>query len=88
MSNKIVKNWQELALIPDSETHYIKVNLDSASGWILRKENLSQEDKLRSIANGLKPQAYLSTHTFYDSHINMSNNTLKKYGFKVTLKNK
>lgn len=67
-----VDNWEELAAVGASETHYLKI--EDGCGWIIRKDNGEIEE-------------YLSTHTFYGSQYARSSRLLQKHGFNVDLAN-
>lgn len=69
---KLVKNWKELAEVPDSQTHTLKI--EDGSGWIYKKEPHEMEE-------------YLSTHTFYGSTYERSTELLQSYGFNIELDN-
>lgn len=72
---QFVKDWAELAAIPDSETHHLDISLENGNGWIKRKDG---KDTI---------PAYLSTHTFYGSTHARATKVLRKHGFMVTLAN-
>lgn len=65
-----VTNWEELAQVPDSETHTIEV--EKYSGWIINK---TTGDKER----------YLSTHTFYGNERESRTKVLRSFGFDVEI---
>ncbi len=69
---ELIKNWEELAKIPDSKTHTLVI--EDGAGWIVSKENDKYEE-------------YLSTHTFYGRCYDYSSKLLQKYGFNVQLAN-
>jgi hypothetical protein len=70
----LIHNWEELAALPDSETHSIKVE-HNCCGWMISKE-----------PKGLDNLNYLSTHTFYESTYENSTKRLQECGFNVQLK--
>lgn len=67
-----IDNWEELADVEPSETHYLKI--EDGCGWIINKETGECDE-------------YLSTHTFYGSQFQFSSMLLQKYGFSVDLAN-
>lgn len=70
-----VKNWEDLAQIPESETHRLEIEVENGCGWIHRKNG---DDFIVK---------YLSTHTFYGSNYRQSTWLLKSCGFNVELDN-
>lgn len=50
-SRVFVKDWNELAKIPPSETHYLIISPEKGNGWVKKK-------------GSTKPGTYLTTHTF------------------------
>lgn len=72
---KLIKNWEELSQVPDSDTHRITTETYGGVkcfGWIREKhEN--------------KPVGYLSTHTFYKKSVLIGSDILKRYGFDIEL---
>lgn len=76
---KLIKNWEELALVPESPTHYIEIDTDRCNGWIIKKDR-PKEDK-DSFGH------YLSTHTFYGKEYKRSTVLLQKCGFNVLIDN-
>lgn len=71
----LIRNWKDLAKVPDSKTHRLVIDVRNCNGWIKKKDN---------------PEAlghYLSTHTFYGSTHKRSTWILRKCGFNVTLTN-
>lgn len=66
-----ISSWEELAKVPDSETHYIEI--DDGIGWIYSKTN---DDDFH----------YLNTHTFYNntSRLNVTKE-LQARGFNIEL---
>ena len=72
---RFVRGWADLAEVPESETHYLEINVKRCNGWIREKGN---EDALCH---------YLSTHTFYGLNHKGSTAILRKCGFNVTVAN-
>lgn len=73
---RLVRNWADLAQIPESETHRLEIDVEFCNGWIFKK---GSED----IFDG----HYLSTHTFYGSKHKYSTELLRQCGFNVTVDN-
>ena len=71
---KLISSWEELAEVPDSDTHVLKIG--DCNGWILRKGK--PEDDFGH---------YLSTHTFYGSEYRRSTALLQSCGFDVEIDN-
>lgn len=74
---KLIKNWDELAQVEDSETHKLEIdeiNGRLCSGWIVNKKTGDQE-------------IYLSTHTFYGLNFENSTKVLQEHGFNVEIDN-
>jgi cystathionine beta-lyase/cystathionine gamma-synthase len=69
---KLINNWDELALVPETATH--RLEIEDGCGWIISKAKSEYDD-------------YLSTHTFYGSTYQSSTKLLQKYGFDVQLAN-
>lgn len=69
-----VKDWHDLATVPDSETHRLEIDLEGCYGWVHEK-------------GGDSFKHYLSTHTFYGSQHRASTMLLRRCGFRVTLDN-
>ena len=72
---KLIRNWEELAQVPDSETHRLDIDVNNGCGWCYAK------DKSETFG------CYLSTHTFYGSTHERSTQNLRKRGFNVTIDN-
>ena len=53
----MIKTWEELSKVPESETHYLDIDVNSCNGWVITKNPRSDKFSDR--------QKYLSTHTFY-----------------------
>ncbi len=73
----LVRNWSELAKIPDSETH--RLEIDEYNGWVITKEPVSDKFSDR--------KKYLSTHTFYGGKHEYSTKLLQSCGFDVEIDN-
>lgn len=71
----LIKDWEELALVPESKTHRLEIEVENGCGWIHRKDGKEFMGK------------YLSTHTFYGSNYAKSTRLLQKRGFNVELAN-
>ena len=72
---KLIRNWEELAALPPSETHEILVDTGH-SGWL---KSLGTKNKNRP--------TYLSTHTFYGRQHKVSTAILQRAGFNVEIAN-
>jgi hypothetical protein len=70
-----IRGWEDLAKVPESETHRLKIDVEGCNGWIERKDGAHWFG------------GYLSTHTFYGSSFLRSTNMLRRCGFPVTLAN-
>lgn len=70
-----IRTWADLAQVPESKTHRLKIDVQCCNGWIEEKGN---EEALGH---------YLSTHTFYGSKHEYSTALLRKCGFNVTIAN-
>jgi hypothetical protein len=70
-----IENWDELAELPESDTHRLEISTENCNGWIIDKRNPN--------AHG----HYLSTHTFYGENHECSTELLRQCGFNVTLAN-
>jgi hypothetical protein len=75
---KLISTWDELAKIPESETHRIEIG--DCNGWVIAKEPKS--DKFSDRMTG-----YLSTHTFYGEQHHHSTRLLQSCGFDVEIDN-
>ncbi len=73
----LIKDWAELAKVPDSKTHYLEIDVEGCNGWIYEKKPRFER----------KLPHYLSTHTFYGSNYQRSTYILRKHGFNVTIDN-
>lgn len=69
----VIKNWEELAQVPCSDTHRLDIVPEDGCGWIKDETGNSIE--------------YLSTHTFYSNNYEYSTRLLQTYGFNVILEN-
>ena len=74
---KLIRTWKELAQVPDSETHILKI--EDHSGWIVTKNPKSDKFSDR--------YKYLSTHTFYGLTNEQSTRLLQSCGFDVEIDN-
>lgn len=72
---RLVRHWEDLAALPESETHRLEIDVEGCNGWI--------KDKRDPNAHWL----YLSTHTFYGSCHEQSTKMLRKCGWDVTCEN-
>jgi hypothetical protein len=70
---KLIKNWEDLAKVPCSDTHRLDIMPDDGNGWIRDETG--------------DPIEYLSTHTFYSNNHEYSTRLLQTYGFNVILDN-
>jgi hypothetical protein len=73
--NVFIRDWNDLALVPESDTHVLEIDLELGNGWIKKK------------GGDEKMPRYLSTHTFYGSRYKGSTALLRRCGFNVTLAN-
>ena len=76
---KLIKNWEELAQVPPSDTHYLDISTHGGNGMIVTKKPKSNKhsDKYE----------YLSTHTFYGKHFQYSTELLQTCGFDDEIDN-
>lgn len=72
----LVKDWADLAALPDSPTHHLEIDLEDGCGWI---HELAPSKPARPV--------YLSTHTFYGGNYRESTLRLRRCGFNVTCAN-
>lgn len=70
-----IKDWADLAKVPESGTHRLEIDVEDCNGWIVRKDGKHWYG------------GYLSTHTFYGSSYLRSTQRLRDCGFPVTLAN-
>jgi hypothetical protein len=73
-ATKRISTWQELSECT-SETHCLKVDLESGNGWVTPKERTDDDYH----------DYYLSTHTFYGGQHKDSTRQLQKRGFNVEI---
>ncbi|AUR89175.1 hypothetical protein NVP1121O_147 [Vibrio phage 1.121.O._10N.286.46.C4] len=73
----LISTWEELAELPESETHYLEIG--ACSGWIVAKNPISNKHSDR--------KKYLSTPTFYEGIHEYSTKLLQSCGFNVVLAN-
>jgi hypothetical protein len=76
LPQRLVRHWDDLAQIPESETHRLEIDVERCNGWICPKGAPSND-----------MGHYLSTHTFYGSTFQRSTLLLRKCGFAVILAN-
>ena len=76
---QLINNWKELASVPDSDTHSLRITPEDGNGWIVE---VGAED-----VDSASYSEYLSTHTFYESSHNYSTKLLQKHGFNIQLAN-
>ena len=74
---QLIKNWEELAQVPESETHRLEVG--DYNGWVITKNPKSESFMDR--------EQYLSTHTFYGSEHESSTRRLQACGFDIEIDN-
>ncbi len=72
---RIVWHWQDLAELPESETHRLKIDVANSNGWIVEKRTTKGYD------------IYLSTHTFSGEKHEYSTRILRECGWNVTCAN-
>ena len=72
----LIKNWEQLAKVPESKTHRLEIDVENCNGWIIEKD-----------IHGKIGYYYLSTHTFYGSSFKSSTKALKDRGFNVIILN-
>lgn len=73
----LIKDWAELAQVPESSTHRLEIDVEGCNGWIIEKKPRFER----------KLPIYLSTHTFYGGNHKQSTRTLRQCGFNVTIDN-
>ena len=71
----LIRNWTELAQVPESDTHRLEIDIKNGCGWIKRKDG-------KRWFGG-----YLSTHTFYGPSHHRSTLRLRECGFNITIDN-
>ena len=72
---QLIKDWDELALVPANDKFYIELDKDRCCGWIRSKDENSDF------------RHYLSTHTFYGLTYKQSTVILQECGFDVQIAN-
>ena len=75
---KLIKTWEELAKVPDSENYTLDITPEDGNGWIVAKDGSGRFGGMVE---------YLSTHTFYGSQYAYSTELLQQYGFDVVIAN-
>jgi len=82
----LIKNWEELKVIPnESKSHILEVG--DYNGW-LRAKNPRPYSKRKSYARQIPYQDhYLSTHTFYGLKYISSTELMQQCGFNVIIDN-
>jgi hypothetical protein len=73
--HRYVRDWQDLADLPESATHRLEIDVEGCNGWIHRKDGNEYMGH------------YLSTHTFYGRNHRRSTALLRRCGFNVTVDN-
>ena len=76
---KTINTWEALAQLPDSETHYLDIDVGGCNGWVLAKNPVSNKFSDR--------KKYLSTHTFYGECYKYSTALLQSCGFDAEIAN-
>lgn len=84
---QIIRNWEELASIPDeSKTHILHVELKNGCANLYPKEEKPYNKKLSFMRNLPNQYTYLSTHTFYTKNdAKHASKILRVCGFDVEL---
>lgn len=77
--SKLIKTWEELSKVPQSETHFLDINPHKCNGWVVAKNPVSDKFSDR--------KRYLSTHTFYGEQHKHSTSLLQSCGFDVEIDN-
>jgi hypothetical protein len=72
---RFIRDWADLAQLPDSATHRLEIEVKNCNGWVKRKDGNEFMGR------------YLSTHTFYGKSHAGSTQLLRQCGFNVTLSN-
>ena len=75
--HQLIRDWDDLAQVPESLTHRLEIDVEGGNGWIYEKGKGKENDLGH----------YLSTHTFYGSQHRRSTLLLRKCGFNVTCTN-
>lgn len=76
---KLIRNWDELSKVSESETHQLEIDVNGCNGWVVAKNPVG--DKFSD------KQKYLSTHTFYGAQHEHSTKLLQSCGFDVEIDN-
>lgn len=76
---QIVKTWEELSQLVQSDTHYLDIDVKGCNGWVVAKNPVSNKFSDR--------KRYLSTHTFYGECYKYSTALLQKCGFDIEIAN-
>jgi hypothetical protein len=93
---KLIKNWEELALVPANDKYRIVVAREMCSGWIIPiwdEPGDGDEDficycrELGHDRDYYDKHVYLSTHTFYGSQHEYYTKVLQEHGFDIELDN-
>lgn len=83
---KLIKDWKELAQIPnESDTHILEVN--DCNAWLTAKKEEPYNEEVEYLDQVKHLDVYLSTHTFYGSTYENSTKILQACGFDVELAN-
>lgn len=72
---QLIPDWEALAKVPPSATHFLDIDINGGNGWVVKK------------GDELETGHYLSTHAFYGSNHRRSTLRLRQFGFNVTLAN-
>ena len=72
---RLVRNWSDLASLPESETHRLEIDVANCNGWIIEKRPIKGYNY------------YLSTHTFYGGKHEYSTRILRECGWNVVCAN-
>jgi len=85
---KLIRNWEELANIPnESTTHILTVDIAGGSGHLNAKNEKPYNSNKSFMRQLHHLDVYLSTHTFYGSKYKHSSKMLRACGFDVELEN-
>jgi hypothetical protein len=85
---KFIKDWKELASIPnESKTHILAIDLQMGNGWLRAKNEKPYNSKKSFMRQIYHSDVYLSTHTFYGRNYKTSSKMLRACGFDVELDN-
>jgi hypothetical protein len=76
--HRFIRDWADLAQVPESPTHRLEIDVERCNGWVHDKSRAGDEFALGR---------YLSTHTFYGTNHKHMTRLLRKCGFNVTLAN-